>query len=935
MNLMEQTAAHPFRVLMVFAALILFGGISLFQLRLEELPELPLPVVKVVADLPGYPPAEIEQLLTIPLENALSGIQGVTRMEGLSKNGTAAVTLQFDWDIVLENVTLEVRECVDEIYPFLPEGVRKPVVFTDSLSDRPVLRLVCIPREGAPWEDLYFALKYDLTGRLKEVPQAGKISIAGLQKPELLVETDMTGLYAMNLTLDDLAGYLGQFLIDLPAGKIRDVRRERLVQISSGIQDPEGIGSLRITPGSSVKFEDISHIRYAPEEATSLFLYRDSRAIRIDIYKNGSAGTLQAALAVKELIPGINRSNQNLYTLEILEDASSGITDSIKSLSVSLVLGLLSAGGVLFLLYRNWRFSLITSLAIPVCMVLLFFPMFLMGLSLNTISLLGILIGIGMIADNTIIVLEELSASADRTPGGQGKILRRITPAVVSSSLTTILVFIPPLLIPGVSSVLFRDLIYTITLLILLSLITGLFWSPGLFNSLGKVSPGPLKESPGAGKVKKLYAAGLFHLLRKCRRRKGAVLAVYGGIVLLLIPLLYSMSLVLAPDEPSGHVRIRQIMPGDWTSEEIRKQAGTLIRLMDEEFHPSAISARAGYDRESVRQRAEKDSFLNIVNYSIGFSTTRTPEDIAEIRSFLIGRGYDRIQVEKETGTLESALSSPSKPLELPLMPILRFYPRRDEMAAASLTAADLQNTLGAAIRGIPAGEVPYGMEKIPVRLRAREEYRSRESDMEDLRIRSSGGFIPLRELGFLQKTYEPASFVRINRGQGEMDRATLEAGSFIWLYLFALVLMFFVLAIQSGSLKKALILMSCFPLSLLGSLAALKICSFSLNLYGFIGILIMQGTVVNTGILILDSSGKGSLSTLLAVSIRRFRPVWATVLTTVVALLPVLVQSLIQGEPAGAMAATVIGGMLTGTPLILFFIPLFYVSGRAKDRGV
>ena len=274
----------------------------------------------------------------------------------------------------MENATLEVRESVDEIYPFLPEGVRKPVVFTDSLSDRPVLRLVCIPREEARWEDLYFALKYDLTGRLKEVPQAGKISIAGLQKPELLVETDMTSLYSMNLSLEDLAGYLGQFLIDLPAGKIRDVRRERLVQISSGIQDPAGIGSLRITPGSSLKFEDISQIRYAPEEATSLFLYKDIPAIGIDIYKNGSAGTLQAALAVKELIPRINQNNQNLYTLEILDDASAGITDSIRSLSFSLVLGLLSAGGVLFLLYRNWRFSLITSLAIPVCMVLLFFP---------------------------------------------------------------------------------------------------------------------------------------------------------------------------------------------------------------------------------------------------------------------------------------------------------------------------------------------------------------------------------------------------------------------------------------------------------------------------------------------------------------------------------------------------------------------------------
>jgi HAE1 family hydrophobic/amphiphilic exporter-1 len=155
MNLFDWTKEHPLSVLMACTAFILFGGISFFELAFEELPDLQIPEIRIAAAFPGFPPEEMEQLVTIPMENALSTVRDVSSMDSVSKAGISSVTLRFDWGADLDQASLEVRESIDTLYPLLPQGVKKPVVYTSDLSHRPCVTLALIPPPGRGIEELY------------------------------------------------------------------------------------------------------------------------------------------------------------------------------------------------------------------------------------------------------------------------------------------------------------------------------------------------------------------------------------------------------------------------------------------------------------------------------------------------------------------------------------------------------------------------------------------------------------------------------------------------------------------------------------------------------------------------------------------------------------------------------------------------------------
>ncbi len=922
MSILEYYREHPVKILMAFAGCLLFGGTAFFHLPVEELPEMPIPVIRVVADFPGYPPEEMQQIVTIPLENALSGVKGLRRMEALSKNGTSSITLHFQWDCSLSMAAMEVREAVDGIYPFLPDGVKKPVVFTDNLSDKPVMTLVCIPERPVQWEKLYIPLKYELTSRLKSEKTVGLIRILGIRKPEVHVDVDLKRLYGLGQSIEALASFIGQFLIDQPAGRISNGKTERLLHLSSGISQPEQIGSLPAEPDSSLKIKDIAAVSYGIDDPTSLFLYQGMPALGIDVYKSSGSGTLQTTAAIQKILPGLNREFESLFKITVLDDASVRIRSSLRSLIFSLILGLTSACLVLFLIYRNIPIAIITALSIPTGMILLFFPLSLCGISLNLVSLLGMVIGIGLIVDNSIIVLEQLSVSA-KAAGNDS--VSKICPAVVSSTVTTVLVFLPPLFFPGLISLLFHDLILTLSMLVIISALTALFWTPALFSKFMH-RPLPAGSEPAFLKIlRRFYLRWMLYLFyfKKSNHPGGIGLFI---LCLLVIPaVLKILPLELFPQNPEHRVICTVVFPGDWSFKRIEEESIKLSRLFLEHWNPQNVYSSGGYDRDSLREKTEPENSPHIIRFELFYQNPAAPELLEELRVFLNERGFENFRVSLAQNSLSAALGDTEKVLSLPEKPVLRFVPDQYEMNASGLTASDFQQTIGAAVRGISAGDVSYGREKIPVRVRADDSYRKREGDLEEILIQTGNGFIPLGEIADFTKTWEAASLVRVNRGavSGSSD----EPGSieFLKLYLFVLVLMFLILGIQSGSAGSAGILMACLPLSLTGSLVFLFFFGYSLNVYGFIGILIMQGTVVNSGILILDNCRNGESSKVLLQSVQRFRSVWATVLTTLAALIPVLISSLASGLPSGAMAAAVMGGMIIGTPLILVFIPLLH----------
>ncbi|OQY34294.1 MAG: hypothetical protein B6241_05350 [Spirochaetaceae bacterium 4572_59] len=934
MSLLDQPGRHPLSVLMVFAALFLFGVVSFFFLNLEELPELPLPALKVVAQFPGFPVEEMQQLITIPLENALIGVRGITAITSVSKSGLAALTLGFDWDSRIEQAALEVREAVDSIYPYLPEGVGKPLVFTESLSDSPLITLACIPAEGRSIRDLYIPVKYDLKNSLRALDGVASISLKGLRKPEIQVETDMEALYGMNSSLSALASYLGQFLVDHPVGKIREGTRERLVRISSGDLSPQEIARLPIQAGSSVKLGDIASVSMEEEDAVSLYLYQGRAALGLEIFKTASAGTISTAKAVREALPILNQSFEDSFSLVLLEDASLGIRQSVFSLILSLVLGLSAAVFVLFRVYRGRNIPLISSLSIPLTMVLVFFFLYLLKITLNTVSLLGMVIGIGLIADNTIIVLEEMREKEAELPHHCGRVLQGIFPAVLSSSLTTILVFLPPLFLSGIVSHLFRDLILTVILLILISFAVSHFFAPACYILMKRESPQPSRRLK---RVEKSYRRILLFLMgdQKTAKPKGRATAVYGGLVLLLILMVSVIPLELLPSSPARQVIVEIELPGDWDAQAVSREASWLSGQFLKEMDPCFVNVSAGYEKDSLKEMAGEGLYLQKIRLVLGFDKAFSKEMIDRVGDLLARWGYGEAHIHTPQNSLEKALLPEEEETSHNLQAVLRFVPDEESLRASGITAALLQDELAAVISGRIAGEVPFDREKISLRVRGSLEYRNSPASMAALKLSGREGAVVFSELGHLVETLESRELVRWNRGASpkEKDRS-IDFSVFGKLYLFALILMFLVLGIQTESFRRASLLLLALPVSLLGGLLFTGLCGLSLNLYSFMGILIMQGTVINTAILLLNGMNGSCRGEILFKSSKRLRPVISTTMTTLFALFPILLQSLFKGDPTGGMAAAVIGGMLIGTPLILLFIPLFLLYSRKSGGG-
>ena len=933
--LLEQPGRHPVSVIMVFTALLLFGIVSYGQLNLEELPEISVPYINVVCEYPAFPPDEIEQLLTIPLENALSGVKGVKDMTSLSGDGLSSVSLRFDWDADMDEAALDVREAIDSVYPYLPEGVSKPLVFKENLSDKPVMKLVCFPAEGVEPDDLYIPVKYELANRLREIQAIGRIRLRGLRKPEIHIRTDMEQLYELNLSVSELGSRIGQYIIDLPVGKISESGRERLVRIDSKLTDPSDLGELPLQDGSSLTVGDIAAVRWETEDPTSLFFHKGKAAISLELYKSGSAGTVEAAARIRELLPELNELYKDRFTLIVLKDSSRSISRSVSSLLISLFLGLTAAAGVLFFLYRGIGIPGITALTIPLTLIILFFILYILDISLNLVSLLGMIIGIGLIADNTIIVLEALNENGSCLPEESGRILKGISPAVFSSSLTTVLVFLPPLFLPGAVSVLFRDLIFTVTALIILSFFVSHFFAPACFFLLRPLT----KEGERRGKSCSFLITGE----KRYKQQLGASLDLSPkgrllprGVYLLILCFAVFMVVILPhellPESGNREYTIEISLPGEWDVDRIGKECVWLTAQLEQFVPQGRISISAGYEKDSLRDRSRPACHLHKLDISLAVDKGNPFPESGELKQYLTALGYPKVQLRSIRNSVETALLPSMARQGNETRPVLRFSPHDKSLQASGWTAAALQQELCALIQGIKAGEVPYDREKIAIRIRADEKYRSTPDAIRRIRLKKGDQWSLLDDLIQVEQTREERELIRENRGNGAANANLFDKGVFLRLYAFALILIFLVLGIQTESLKRASLLMLSLPVSLAGSLIFLGIFRYSLNIYSFMGILILQGTIINTGILLLDGLKGGDRAEVLRVSSRRIRPVAATTGTTVCALVPVLFQSLLRGDATGGMAAAVIGGMLTGTPLILYYIPLFHYQMTRRE---
>lgn len=569
MGLSEFAVKRPVTTFMFFLAIVLIGGVSFFRLSIDMLPEIEFPSITVMTTYEGVGPEEIETLITKPIEASVSTVQGIERIDSISQEGRSRIQILFTWGTDLETAANDVRSAVERIRDVMPVDAKAPVVFKFDLSSFPIL-MTSMSGSLDSWRLRQLA-EDAIMYRLERVPGVASVDIRGGDKREIHVELNTERLLALNLTAAEVVSALARDNINVPAGKMREQGKDVIVRALGEYQTLSQIGKVVVAQrgGRMVKVEDIATVRDGFEEATNLVYLDGEPGIRITISKQSGANTVAVSDAVQKEIARINAEYPNLE-IKVIFDTADYIRNSIRNVEQGILFGATLALLVLFFFLRDFRATTTIAVSIPVAVIGTFALLYLNEFTLNMISFGGLALGIGMIVDNSIVILENIQrhreAGASRVQAAI-KGSREVSTAIIASTITTICIFVPVLFQEGFAGIFFSEMAYVVTFALLCALAAALTLVP-VIASLGRESDNGNGNGNGKAEARRRKLRWLEALQNAYGRLLGVALQRRRTVYLLSFALLFG-ALALAPrigselmaEGDQGDVRIDAELP--------------------------------------------------------------------------------------------------------------------------------------------------------------------------------------------------------------------------------------------------------------------------------------------------------------------------------------------------------------------------------------
>jgi HAE1 family hydrophobic/amphiphilic exporter-1 len=495
---------RPVSVFMGALAVIAFGWVGLQRLAIELLPDISYPTLVVQTEFPDTAPQEVENLVTRPIEEAVGVLRGLSTVHSVSRAGVSEVTLEFLWGSDMGMLSLEVREKLDRL--ILPEDARDPLVLRYDPSLDPIVRVAF-----SGDQDLTLLRRFadrKLKPDLETVVGIASAQVRGGLEEEIQVAVDQERLAALGIPLDLVRDAVGAGNLNLPGGALRGRDEQFLVRTVNEYTTAEDIAEIIVTSdgGRQVRVRDVAEVRWGAKEREEITRVNGRESVEIAIYREGDANTVNVARTLRQRLEewrGEDRLPPGT-TLDVLFDQSVFIAQAIKEVRDAALFGGLLAVIVLLLFLRHLRSTLIIAVSIPLSVVATFILMYELGISLNLMSLGGLTLGIGMLVDNSIVVLEAIARRRQ-----QGLSLRRaaiegtseVGAAVTASTLTTVAVFLPIVFVEGIAGQLFRDQALTVTFSLLASLVVAVSVIPMLSALGGRGGEEGRADASGAGGV--------------------------------------------------------------------------------------------------------------------------------------------------------------------------------------------------------------------------------------------------------------------------------------------------------------------------------------------------------------------------------------------------------------------------------------------------
>ncbi|MBN2135535.1 MAG: efflux RND transporter permease subunit [Acidobacteria bacterium] len=490
MKIIDLSLKKPVTITMFITAVVVFGMFSIGRLPINLLPDISYPTLTIRTDYPGAAPAEVENLVSRPIEEAVGAVTNLQRVSSVSRPEQSDVVLEFDWETDMDMASLEVREKLDLIQ--LPDTTSKPVLLKFDPSLDPIMRV------GVYGESDRIKLRILTENKIKRdierLEGIASVEVSGGLVEEIHVMIDTEKLASLGLSLTQIATRLAAENIDLAGGKLEDGDTEYLVRTLNRFMSLQDISDIVITikNGAPVLLKDISKVSRGYEDRKRITQIDGRENVELAIYKEAQANTVTLSTQIKDLLSDLedtlNKRTKQPIKMEIIEDQARFIHRSVSEVKDAAIIGGLLAVFILFLFLRSFRSTMIIGIAIPISVVITFFLMYIFKISLNIMSLGGLTLGIGMLVDNAIVVLEAIHRYKEKGIGpieAAKKGASEVAEAVTASTLTTVFVFVPIVFVTGIAGQLFRDQALTVAFSLTASLIVALTLIP-MLSSLTK-----------------------------------------------------------------------------------------------------------------------------------------------------------------------------------------------------------------------------------------------------------------------------------------------------------------------------------------------------------------------------------------------------------------------------------------------------------------
>lgn len=795
MNISETSVRRPVTVVVLFSLLIAISMFMIPELAVEMYPDATPPRISIQTVYPGASPEEVEEDVTDIIESELSSISGLDEMTSTSSENQSAIVLEFDFDVDLDEATDDINDALEKAANNLPDDANSPIVMQFDMSSEEIMRLV-IEGDDSP-DNLKILAEDTVQPHLERIDGVASADVSGGDTKVIAVDVSLNRLEAYNLSLSDISNAISDQNLQMGGGSLtregieyelrvdekfktlEDVRRVVVASLDENVS-----GS--VNRSTVVRLEDVADVSLGVEDSSSIVYINGKKAIILEIMNESDSNTVDIAEDVYAALPEINKALPTGISVSVLYDETTMIGSLLDSVYTSAFQGLILAMIVLFLFLRNVRSTLIIGLSIPISLALTLMFMYFFDLTLNMISITGLILGLGMIVDSSIVILENIFSYRER--GARlipSAILgsKEMTTAIVTSTLTTLCVFIPMIIwkddLKMIGSM-FSDLIFTVVISLSISLVVAVTLVPALSSSFLKLYT--RKQRPLKNKVliaMDSFLAKIIEGMEQGYKRALTFAMVNKGLVVTFIAMLFILAVVqfsnmgmtfMPSSSDDDSVKVTITMPVGTSLDRTDQSLISLKSIIENEIEGYeniilTVGSEGGQNGEQtyvgsieitlppladqIESAAEvKDKlrpFLNqIPEAQIEFSAGRGPKSGSAVDVVLYGDNIDTISdfsreirdlLDDEMPQIVDPVSSLDGGV-----PEYQIVIDKDRASALGISVTDVATAVDAYIDGIEKTTMWWGSDELDVLVRLQEEDRNSIPDLDSMFISSASG---------------------------------------------------------------------------------------------------------------------------------------------------------------------------------------------------